>query len=90
MATVTSGKTHVTRSERKLARQKRDRRKKCLMKKAHEYSKMCNADICVGIRIRESGHVFIFSADASNFWSFVGSQLGSYYPTPFHKTERDL
>ncbi|KAJ5940158.1 hypothetical protein N7516_000326 [Penicillium verrucosum] len=57
--------------EKKLLRQKRDRRKSCLEKKA----KMCGADVCLGIRIRQSGKVFIFSADASGFWSFLSSQL---------------
>ena len=63
--------------EKKLLRQKRDRRKSCLEKKAQEYSKMCGADVCLGIRIRQSGKVFIFSADASGFWSFLTSQLVS-------------
>ncbi|CAG8109306.1 unnamed protein product [Penicillium nalgiovense] len=63
--------------EKKLLRQKRDRRKSCLEKKALEYSEMCGADVCLGIRIRQSGKVFIFSADASGFWSFLSSQLVS-------------
>lgn len=45
------------------------------MKKAREYSKMCKADVCVGIRLRETGQVFIMSADVSGFWGFLGSQL---------------
>lgn len=45
------------------------------MKKAHEYSKICDADVCLGIRIRETGRVFTFSADASGFWAFLKSQL---------------
>jgi hypothetical protein len=52
-------------------RQKQGRRKSSLMKKASEYSKMCNADVCVGIRLRETGQVFILSADASGFWAFL-------------------
>jgi hypothetical protein len=62
---------------RKSIRQKRDRRKASLMKKASEYSKMCDADVCLGIRIRDTGRVYMFSADASGFWEFVGSQLVS-------------
>ncbi|CAG7939888.1 unnamed protein product [Penicillium salamii] len=56
-------------------RQKRDRRKNNLEKKSQEYSEICGADVCLGIRIRELGKVFIFSADASGVWSFLGSQL---------------
>jgi len=56
-------------------RQKQGRRKSNLMRKAAEYSKMCDADVCVGIRLRETGQVFILSADASGFWAFLGSQL---------------
>jgi hypothetical protein len=56
-------------------RQKRGRRKSSLMKKASEYSKMCDADVCVGIRLRETAQVFILSADTSGFWAFLSSQL---------------
>ncbi|KAJ5183274.1 hypothetical protein N7492_000890 [Penicillium capsulatum] len=76
-------------SKRKLMRQKQCRRKTSLMKKAYEYSKMCDADVCVGIRLRETGQVYIISSD-SEFWAFLTSQLGSYYPTPNFITDRDL
>jgi hypothetical protein len=36
---------------------------------------MCGADVCLGIRIRETSRVHIFSADSSGFWAFVGLQL---------------
>ena len=39
---------------------------------------MCGADVCLGMRMRESGEVFIFSADSSGFWSFLWSQLVCY------------
>jgi hypothetical protein len=58
-----------------MIRQKRDRRKNSLIKKSFEYSSMCGADVCLGIRIRETGRVHIFSADSSGFWAFVGVQL---------------
>lgn len=45
------------------------------MKKAYEYSKMCGADICLGIRLRDSGRVFTFMADASGFWSKFDASL---------------
>jgi hypothetical protein len=66
-----------SRSNRKSIRQKRDRRRAGLMKKASEYSKMCGADVCLGIRIRDTGRVYMFSADASGFWELVGLQLVS-------------
>ncbi|KAJ5419461.1 uncharacterized protein N7487_003011 [Penicillium crustosum] len=51
---------------------------------------MCDADVCVGIRFRETGQVHLLSADASGFWAFLTSQLGSYYPTPRLITDRDF
>lgn len=45
------------------------------MKKAYEYSKMCDADVCVGMRLRETGQVYILSSDTTGFWAFVRSQL---------------
>ncbi|KAA8648109.1 uncharacterized protein ATNIH1004_003992 [Aspergillus tanneri] len=79
-----------SRTSRKSVRQKRDRRRTSLIKKSSEYSRMCGADVCLGIRIRETGRVYIFSADASGFWAFVGSQLDSYYPTPSQITDMDV
>ena len=49
-----------------------------MMKKAYEYSKMCDADVCVGIRMRETGQVHIASADTSGFWAFLTSELVCY------------
>jgi hypothetical protein len=60
---------------KKSKRQKQCRRKSTLMTKACEYSKMCDADVCGGIRLRETGQVYILSADASGFWAFLSSQL---------------
>lgn len=60
---------------RKLKRQQQCRRKSNLMKKASEYSEMCDADVCLGIRLRETGQVFVLLADATGFWAFIGSQL---------------
>ncbi|KAJ5776737.1 uncharacterized protein N7511_001748 [Penicillium nucicola] len=84
--------THSNRSQsvKKSMRQKRGRRKSSLMKKASEYSKMCDADVCVGIRLRETGQVFILSADTSGFWAFLSSQLNSYYPSPMLVTDQGL
>lgn len=62
-------------SKRKLLRQKQSRRKSNLMRKACEYSKMCEADVCLGIRLRETRQVYILSADTSEFWGFLRSEL---------------
>jgi hypothetical protein len=56
-------------------RQKQGRRKSNLMKKARKCSRICEADVCVGIRLRETGQVFILSADVSGFWGFLRLQL---------------
>ncbi|KAJ5131878.1 hypothetical protein N7448_006036 [Penicillium atrosanguineum] len=90
MATVGPPRSNGSPSKRKSMRQKQGRRKSNLMKKAREYSKLCEADVCVGIRLRETGQVFILLADASGFWGFLRSQLGSYYPTLFLITDQDL
>lgn len=45
------------------------------MKKVSEYSKMCDADICVGIRLRETGQVYILMVDNSGVWAFLASHL---------------
>ena len=75
MARNSSGQSKAYSVAKKSLRQKRDRRKMSLEKKTHEYSKLCDADVCLGIRIRESGKVFIFSADTSGFWSFLAPHL---------------
>jgi hypothetical protein len=72
MTRNSSGQSKVFSVTKKSLRQKRDRRKMSLEKKSHEYSNKCGADVCLGIRIRESGKIFIFSADISGFWSFIG------------------
>ncbi|PYH67103.1 uncharacterized protein BO88DRAFT_445142 [Aspergillus vadensis CBS 113365] len=86
-------------SPKKMMRQKRDRRKKSLLRKAYEYSKLCDADVCLGIRIRESGQVTTFLSDSTGFWSDLSSQLVRfqhaccreiYYPRPTQKTEKDF
>ncbi|KAF3392421.1 hypothetical protein F1880_008935 [Penicillium rolfsii] len=77
-------------STRKLIRQKQYRRKTNMMKKASEYSKMCDADVCVVIRMRETDQIHILSADTSGFWAFLPLQLSSHYPTPTVMTDRDL
>ncbi|KAJ0419236.1 hypothetical protein BJY00DRAFT_302343 [Aspergillus carlsbadensis] len=40
---------------RKAFRQMRERRREGIIKKAYEYSKLCEADVCLGIRLRGSG-----------------------------------
>lgn len=57
-----------------------------LIKKAYEYSELCDADVCLGIRLRGSGHVFTFLSDPAGFWSKFDSLLATYYPPPVRKT----
>jgi hypothetical protein len=45
------------------------------MKKACEYSKMCDADVCLGIRLRGTGQIFWLSADTAGFWISIRSQV---------------
>ncbi|CAG7957479.1 unnamed protein product [Penicillium salamii] len=75
MASIPPTQSNQPRSIKKSMHQKQGRRKSSLMKRASEYSKMCDADVCVGIRLRETGQVFILSADTSGFWAFLSSQL---------------
>ncbi|EKV10557.1 hypothetical protein PDIG_25260 [Penicillium digitatum PHI26] len=75
MAAIKAIRSKNTISKRKLMRQRQCRRKASLMKKACEYSRMCSADVCVGIRVRETGQVYILLADTSGFWAFLSSQL---------------
>ncbi|GLA78952.1 hypothetical protein AtubIFM55763_001117 [Aspergillus tubingensis] len=77
-------------SPKKMMRQKRDRRRKNLIRKAYEYSKLCDADVCLGIRIRESGQVTTFLSDSTGFWSALSSQLETYYPRPIQITAKDF
>jgi SRF-type transcription factor (DNA-binding and dimerisation domain) len=51
------------RKLRRKLREKRNRRKDNLIKKAYEYSAMCDADVCLGIRLEENGRVFTFCSD---------------------------
>ncbi|PYH88800.1 hypothetical protein BO71DRAFT_390907 [Aspergillus ellipticus CBS 707.79] len=80
MVTIKKDSDHS--SIRKLARQKQCRRRTNMIKKAYEYSNICNTDIYVGIRMQETGQVYILSADPSGFWAFLSSHLSLYYPTP--------
>lgn len=46
-----------------------------LIKKAYEYSKLCDADVCLGIQLRGSSHVFTFLSNPAGFWSKFDSLL---------------
>ncbi|KAL4984449.1 hypothetical protein BDW68DRAFT_180640 [Aspergillus falconensis] len=88
--TLQHSKAASKSGSRRLLRQKRDRRRETLINKVYEYSRMCGADICLGIRIRDTGKVFTVSIDPTGFWSFLHPQLDTYYPKPIQITERDL
>lgn len=57
-------------TSKKAKRQKQCRRKATLMTKESEYSKMCDADLCLGIRLREKGQVYIFQRMLWDFGTF--------------------
>lgn len=78
-----------SRPNRKSIRQKRDRRKASLIKKASEYSKMCGADVCLGICIRDTGRVYMFPRMLWGFRNSLGHSC-SYYPTPSQITDKDI
>ncbi|RAL09440.1 MADS-box domain-containing protein [Aspergillus homomorphus CBS 101889] len=71
-------------------RQMRERRREGIIKKASEYSKLCEADVCLGIRLRGSGRVYTFLADQSGIWSSFESHLEKYYPTPIRRTIENI
>jgi hypothetical protein len=71
---------------RKAFRQMRERRREGIIKKAYEYSKLCEADVCLGIRLRGSGRVYTFLADPSGFWSSFESQLVGFLSSGQCKT----
>jgi hypothetical protein len=73
------------------------------MTKACEYSKMCDADVFLGIRLHETGHVFFFGGcfrilGFSSLSAIRQCRLmespplhpNFYYPTPKLVTDRGL
>ncbi|KAJ5471786.1 hypothetical protein N7530_009143 [Penicillium desertorum] len=58
-------------SNRKAKRQKQCRRKSSLMKKASEYSKMCDADVCLGIRLVKLAKYLFFWRMLQDFGPFL-------------------
>lgn len=77
----------ITKEQRLRKRQVRQRneRRISLMHKAYLYSNVCHADIFLGIRLRENGHVFTFQSDKLRFWSPMTQHLvGHYNIARFH------
>lgn len=58
MATI---KSLSSMNSKKSKSQKKCRRRTTLMKKASEYSKMCDAAVCVGIRLRDRSSIYFDS-----------------------------
>ncbi|KAH8691895.1 hypothetical protein BGW36DRAFT_303564 [Talaromyces proteolyticus] len=75
--------------QRRQQRQRRDQRQSTLFRKAYEMSEYCNADVFLGVRIRDTGRITTFCADGAGIWSPFISCLNSYYPTPNHKTSEN-
>ncbi|KAH8689045.1 hypothetical protein BGW36DRAFT_262539, partial [Talaromyces proteolyticus] len=78
------------KNEKKQRRQRRDRRSQTLIRKAYEISHLSNADIFLGIRLRDTGRMRTFCADSSGIWYSCVSQLYSFYPIPDKKTPNDF
>jgi SRF-type transcription factor (DNA-binding and dimerisation domain) len=61
--------------ERRKALQKRNRRMKSLLLKAADMSIHCDAEVVLGIRIRETGRVTTFCSDPEGLWSPITLNL---------------
>ena len=55
--------------ERRKALQRRSRRMKNLLLKAVDLSTLCDAEVFLGVRIRETGRVTTFCSDPEGLWS---------------------
>jgi hypothetical protein len=62
----------------KAKQQQRDRRKRSLMKKAYEYSRECDADVYISIRIHKNGQVFTFNSDSTGEWPRSEAEMVSH------------
>ncbi|EED13982.1 hypothetical protein TSTA_102120 [Talaromyces stipitatus ATCC 10500] len=82
----------ITKEQRLRKRHVRQRneRRISLMHKAYKYGTICHADIFLGIRLKENGHVFTFQSDRLGFWSPMTTHLKSYFPVPFCMTSDDF
>src|SRR5215469_5155943 len=57
--------------------QQRSRRRRCLFKKAKEYSTKCDADVFLILRIRKNGQIFFLNSNATGQWPPSPEQLVS-------------
>lgn len=71
---MTRNITKVQRLRKRHVRQRNERRIS-LMHKAYQYGTICHADILLGIRLEENGHVFTFQSDRMGFWSPMTTHL---------------
>ena len=62
-------------NSKKAQRERRDRRKNTLLKKAYEFCVECRADVCLSIRLKDSGQIVIFNSDSSGTWPLPESQI---------------
>jgi hypothetical protein len=56
--------------------QKARRRRKCLFKKATDYSSECDADVYLVLRMKESGKIFVLASN-TNDWPLSQNELVS-------------
>ena len=62
----------------KAKRQQQDRRKESLIKRAYEYSRECDADVYMSIRIHKNGQVFTFTSDSTGEWPRSEAEMVSH------------
>ncbi|KAH8706061.1 hypothetical protein BGW36DRAFT_262496, partial [Talaromyces proteolyticus] len=70
--------------------QRRYQRGQTLLNKAYEMSDLCDADVFLCIRFRDTGRMKIFYTDETSIWSSCILHLESYYPIPDWKTPNDF
>jgi SRF-type transcription factor (DNA-binding and dimerisation domain) len=63
------------KAERRKKLQRRNRRQKSLILKAVQMTTLCDAEVIVGIRIRETGRVTTFCSNPEGLWSPAISSL---------------
>lgn len=68
--------------ERRKALQRRSRRMKSLLLKAADLSTLCDAEVFLGVRIRETGRVTTFCSDPEGLWSSATMNLVCLFGLP--------
>ncbi|KAJ6119113.1 hypothetical protein N7471_013064, partial [Penicillium samsonianum] len=70
--------------------QQRLRQRKCLFKKAVEFSLECESDVIVAIRVQQSGQLYIFESSSDARRLSTLSNLAACYPSPIQEVLEDI